>query len=1447
MRLFVWLGFWTFPSWALGQVTLPNGSYSESVEDLRVTAPGGAVLVTRQYLEGRWQVNARWNSLNFSYDPLDGSVKTIIRNGSSYERVGDGWLRDGQNTIRRNQVGVLPTAGGTLPPIGVPGIDGQALRTVTGYRWMNRIGDWIHYDDEGRMTAYGNRANITVWFQYGADGRLRYVLDHFGRVLLRYFWNGEQLQRIEDVPTSWGENDAVRVVTYRYKGQSTSQPTYPLLTEVVDVRGGSTRYEYSGDKLSAITDQEGRVRHFDYIGDRITRVTEADGNQTTYSYDYDKLRGQFYVRVSGPQSNSGQRVEETWFDSQGRLIRRDLNGETQSTAQYDPATRTEISMDALGRRTQIKRDDNGNVLQIVLADGSRASAVWSSMHGQKLEETDATGVKTKYDYDAQGRLTKLTEASGTAEETITDWTWNERGQVMQMLRRGKGGGSTATNYGYDEFDNVTSVTDGEGRVWRYRYNRQGLTEEIRDANGAVWLNRYDAAGNLIIGTDANGSTATYRYDQSNRLIASVDSLGRERRIGYDARGRFATELDPAGGQWSMKYGSGGRLSRLEDAVGSGTNLEYDALGRATRVKDSRGNAMEMRYGGAGSLPHQVSQIVFPTYQQNFQRDVLGRITSLEILADGITRSQGYRYDVAGQLLEIRDAYDHTTRFEHDALGRLTKVSDALGREIHYGYDAANGLVSLTDAKRNLIQLTRDRSSKVLSLNRPSGEGSRLEYDLRGNLTVATDALGQRKLFNYDAAGRHVRTEAYGVGANSPGQIQEFSYDAAGHMVAWHDGQHSGTLEYDLLGRLLRETVNYGAFSLTHGYGYAANDRRTTLVYPDGLTLNYRFDQTDSLIAVDIGDQGSLLLSEYTWLLPRQESVPGGVSRLYDYDGLHQPQTVRIRGPDEIDLARFEYSYGKLGEITRSNEDGQTAEYDYDAVGRLVRAGSTRYVLDLNNNRLSENGGPTWAYDANNRLISSPWGQNRYDANGNLVEKRTGEQITRYRYDLFNRLIQVENGDGTVVARYGYDPFDRRLWKEVAGQRTYFHYGQDGLLAEANESGQITTLYGWQSGSWQAQPLFIRQGQSYIYLHGDTRGTPRLATDNTGQVVWRGQFSIFGRLTAQQGQFRHALRLPGQYEDLETGLHYNGRRYYDPDTGRYLSEDPIGYVGGLNLYGYTGHDPVNWVDPTGENPAVILVPVGIVAAKGYACCVVSCQAFSMLFEGCLTGQCFRDCLELDNLVLGAITCVTPFGPRGGGLAKGGRRGAPKGAAPPPSIQSPPALAPQPSAPEPLTTAPPSPGKSGSPGNPPKTGGGGEQPGQPPGKGGGDSGQPSDGGNPSGTSPKDSSANGPGSGAGPGGGRDIPDKLVGLQDNKSRKQGKRVNNGVLAPENGGTGNAQRDFEYLTGGRYGPPPSNKGYPEGTLIGDNEISLRPPSGVYGPRIDIPRNGTKPPETLHY
>jgi RHS repeat-associated protein len=297
-----------------------------------------------------------------------------------------------------------------------------------------------------------------------------------------------------------------------------------------------------------------------------------------------------------------------------------------------------------------------------------------------------------------------------------------------------------------------------------------------------------------------------------------------------------------------------------------------------------------------------------------------------------------------------------------------------------------------------------------------------------------------------------------------------------------------------------------------------------------------------------------------------------------------------------------------------------------------------FSIDPASNRTahSRTGAATWRYDNANQLTERGSITYGYDAAGNQTRKTDAslpepQRTTTFEYDAFNRMSAVRDGAGTLIASYTYDPFDRRLSKTLGnGQRTNYLPSPWGLLAEADQAGGVKVVYGWSPQTENGTaPLFAKvpdasntvSGTRYVYYHNDHQGTPQRITDKTGAIVWAADYDAFGRAsvrTAAANAVSNPLRFPGQYFDQETGLHYNDRRYYDPDTGRYLSRDPIGFEGGINLYTYAAASPSNFTDPTGEIVPLLAVSAVRCVAINYGRCMALCMGVS------LVGNALADC-------------------------------------------------------------------------------------------------------------------------------------------------------------------------------------------------------------------------------
>ncbi|KPZ11451.1 Rhs family protein [Pseudomonas syringae pv. viburni] len=195
----------------------------------------------------------------------------------------------------------------------------------------------------------------------------------------------------------------------------------------------------------------------------------------------------------------------------------------------------------------------------------------------------------------------------------------------------------------------------------------------------------------------------------------------------------------------------------------------------------------------------------------------------------------------------------------------------------------------------------------------------------------------------------------------------------------------------------------------------------------------------------------------------------------------------------------------------------------------------------------------------------------------------------FTYDSENRLVKTEtmaNSQVETTSSYQYDSLGRRVGKQsnIKGQTDQKHFLWQGLRMLREESPEQSSLYLYEPGSYA--PLARvdqREGEDknkVYYYHTDQIGTPLEMTDAEGHIVWQAKYAPWGLIKQLVvNEVEQNLRFQGQYFDVETGLHYNTFRYYDPEIGRFITQDPIGLSGGDNLYLYAPN-PYGWVDPLG---------------------------------------------------------------------------------------------------------------------------------------------------------------------------------------------------------------------------------------------------------------------------
>jgi RHS repeat-associated protein len=216
------------------------------------------------------------------------------------------------------------------------------------------------------------------------------------------------------------------------------------------------------------------------------------------------------------------------------------------------------------------------------------------------------------------------------------------------------------------------------------------------------------------------------------------------------------------------------------------------------------------------------------------------------------------------------------------------------------------------------------------------------------------------------------------------------------------------------------------------------------------------------------------------------------------------------------------------------------------------------------------------YGHGGRLAEAGGVRYLHDEDGQLVEKVLPDGRTwRYTWDLAGQLVEVTRPDGQKVS-FAYDALGRRVRKTFVGKATRYVWDGDNLVHEVKDEAAAVT---WVFEPGTFAPLAKAEGERRFGVLTDHLGTPRMMADEAGALAWKAQLDVYGVAYTDVALTACPWRWPGQYEDEETGLYYNRFRYYDPETGRYVSQDPIGLAGGLALYGYVW-DPLGESDPYG---------------------------------------------------------------------------------------------------------------------------------------------------------------------------------------------------------------------------------------------------------------------------
>ncbi|MGE0454278.1 MAG: RHS repeat-associated core domain-containing protein [Vicinamibacteria bacterium] len=967
----------------------------------------------------------------------------------------------------------------------------------------------------------------------------------------------------------------------------TSNVTYETVTkyldgtehavEVEDPRGSITRSELDGlDHVSRrVVDTEGLALEsrfaYDALGNLATETnprgfttitrhdslgrlqSRTDANQKTASFDYD---GEGLKTRATDRRNVRHDFQ---YDNLGRLTRDTLVPSFTAVGwshvtRYDDLARKRVEVDARNNETTFDLDGLNRVVKVTDPYLDSAQTRWDGVN--KIAESDKRGYLTTYRYDGVNRLVEVKDPAPFGAQLASTTYDDVHNRVIETDRR-----LTQKVTQLDPLGRVVSVT------------RDGVRLE---------RNEYDGNGNKTVAEDALGRVTRFDYDGANRLTARTDGFGTPEQATtaytYDENGNKTAEIDPRSTEQepSMRY-------------------VYDALDRVAQSFDGEGNRT------------------------------------------------GYGYDEEGNRTLVEEPLLQVTEYEYEELGKLTKVTQPAatsggGRPVtEYGYDESRNRVSQTDARQKAVSMTYDKLDRVEKRIQDGGLETTYNYDEDGREKLVRDPKGQTVTSDYDELGR-LKSKSWAFAAGTidlPWRYLEsaaYSYDPNGNLTRVEEAVASGTdppgapvvtaRTYDRLDRLTSETTALMGGERTVGYEYHANGLKRAVIDPDLRRTEYGYDGKNRLASAttDFDTPQAATTSYLYWPddLLKEVRYANGTTATHAYDRADRLTSLSNTTATGSLVSSYVYGYdangnrlsqvetnggatettsygydalNRLKSVTypadASFPDGRRVEYGYDAVGNRERETDT----DLSGAVLADKQG---IFDSLNRLTAlvdlvDPAGSTAFtwDRNGNQLSKTVGEgagaTTTTNVYDVRDRLVEVQQSS-SILSRFAYD-FEGRRSRKIGseGVRQYV-YDDTSLYLEYDDVSASVAKYDY--GSDRLISLTRRdEPRRYFHLDG-LRSVTNLTSDDGSTAAsyhldaW-GNYRFPTELTASRNRFGFT----GYQLDSETGLYNAKARYFDPQLGRFLTQDS--YLGqidnapSLHRYFYAHANPTRYVDPTGH--------------------------------------------------------------------------------------------------------------------------------------------------------------------------------------------------------------------------------------------------------------------------
>ena len=528
--------------------------------------------------------------------------------------------------------------------------------------------------------------------------------------------------------------------------------------------------------------------------------------------------------------------------------------------------------------------------------------------------------------------------------------------------------------------------------------------------------------------------------------------------------------------------------------------------------------------------------------------------------DPLSRATLYEWCTCGQMVKLTDSKGNVTQWHHDLQGRVTEKEFADGTKILSSYGAARGLlISVTDPKGQVKSFAYDKDNSLLGLSYSNAAVATppvtWQWDASyPRVTAMQDGIGQT-LYSYVAAGQAGAGRLALVDGPFTSDTIAFSYDDLGRAGSRrvNGSVNAMSTTFDALGRLSGMATGLGQF--TYGYD-PIRGLLQTVNFPNGEAANYTYYGVNNDLRLNTLQRKlgatEIFFEKYTYadngnLLTRLKRSLGVPGQTLSYTHDSADQLLSVSNPKDASNYPQSYAYDPAGNLTTATTPSGSRSFTYNSLNERTTDAGVAQQFDANGN-LSTGMGFTFTWDAEDRLKSLSY---------NGAQKRI-----EYDYDGRGRRVRIRSMDnGVKTAEYLY------VW--------------DGLqLCEkrdsAVESFPVAIYYP------QGERKFLSGSYlNYFYLR-DRLGSVRGATSETGSIIQSSDDLPYGPPHPQQPAATDPdFGITGHLKCPFTGLTLAPYRFLG--YANWLSRDPIGEAGGINLYNYASNSPVNLIDPFGLCP------------------------------------------------------------------------------------------------------------------------------------------------------------------------------------------------------------------------------------------------------------------------